>query len=239
MKPKELTGPQISILSRGYPEFQLRNVLDALNNSAQRVPVTLDASHWEWQLIDVTEKQQELMRLIAEWDKCGRNLLKFFKRNPDLQERCSEGKTYLIPTRDGVAQLAWLPVRKGQRISSQKQAALTLFTEFLVNPLSSKLAGPCKRCRGFYAKSDPRNKTYCGRECASGSTASSRTKKRRQDDHRDLLDKAELALEKLTQKGSLPKNWKKLIASEVRVGLTQKWVTRALNVGELKWPPGY
>jgi hypothetical protein len=203
------------------------------------VPVTLDASHWEWQSIDVAEKQQELMWLIAEWEKCDRNLLKFFNRNPDLQKCCSEGKTYLIPARDGIAHLAWLPVGKAQRISPQKQAALTLFTGFLVNPLSWKLAGPCKRCRRFYAKSDPRNKTYCGRKCASGSTASSRTKKRRQDEHLDLLNKARLALEKLKQKGSHPKNWKKLIANEVKAGLTQKWVTRALNVGELQWPPGY
>lgn len=239
MKPKDLEAPRISLLSRGYPEFQLRKMLDALNNSTQRVPETLDASPWEWQLIDVTEKQQELMRLITEWDKCDRNLLKFFKRNPDLQRRCSEGKTYLIPARDGVAQLAWLPVRKGPRTSPQKEAALTLFTEFLVNPFSWKLAGPCRRCRRFYPKSDPRNKTYCGRKCASGSTAYSRTKKRRQDDRRDLLDKAQLALEKLKQKGSLPKNWKKLIASQVKIGLTQKWVTRALNVGALQWPPGY
>jgi hypothetical protein len=239
MKSQDLGVPRISILSRGYPESQLRKVLDALNNSTQRVPVTLHASHWEWQSIDVTEKQQELMRLVVEWDKCDRNLLKFFKRNPDLQRRCSEGETYLIPARDGVAQLAWLPVSKGPRTSPQKEAALTLFTEFLVNPLSWKLAGPCRRCRRFYPKKDPRNKTYCGRKCASGSTAFSRTKKRRQDEHLDLLNKARLAVEKLTQKGSRPKNWKKLIASEVRVGLTQKWVTRALNVGELQWPTGY
>ena len=171
--------------------------------------------------------------------KCGRNLLKFFKRNPDLEQRCTEGKTYLIPARDGVAQLAWLPVWKGKRTSPQKDAALTLFTEFLVNPLSWKLAGPCKRCGRFYPKSDPRNKTYCGRKCASGSTATSRTRKRRQDDHRALLDKAELALEKLKQKGSHPKNWKKLIAIQVKVGLTQKWVTRAWNKNELILPDGW
>jgi hypothetical protein len=234
-----LAGRRISLLSPGYSEYQLQKVLDALNFSAERKPVALDASHWEWQSIDITERQQELQRLIVELERCGRNLLKFFKRNPDLEQRCTEGKTYLIPARDGVAQLAWLPVWKGKRTSPQKDAALTLFTEFLVNPLSWKLAGPCKRCSKFYAKSDPRNKTYCGRKCASGTTAYSRTKTRRQDDHRDLLVKAQLALEMLMQKGSLPKNWKKLIASQVKVGLTQKWVTRALNKNELILPDGW
>jgi hypothetical protein len=232
-------GPNISILNPGYSKLQLDHVIRTLNSSTERVPVPLDASNWEWRSQDITERQQELRHLIDEWERSGRNLLKLFKRNPYLEESCTEGKTYLGPTRDGVAQLAWLPVLKGRHVSPQKYGALTLFTQFLVNPLSLKLGGPCKRCDRFYIKSDPRNKAYCSRTCGKENTARASTKRRRKEEDDGKVLKAQLAIEQLMQKGPFGKDWKKRVATKMHSGVTEKWVTRALNMGKLERPPGY
>ena len=179
-------GPNISILHPGYSKLELDYVIRALNSSTERLPFPLDASNWEWRSQDVEERQQELRRLINEWEKSDRNLLTLFKRKPDLEECCMEGKTYLMPTRDGVPQLAWLPVLKGPRVSPQKIAALTLFTQFLVNPLSLKLGGPCARCDTYYVKNTPRQKVYCSRTCGKGNTAQATTRKRRKE--KEVID---------------------------------------------------
>lgn len=200
------------------------------------MPVALDRSHWEWQTVDTAEKQQELRRLIAEWNKSGPNLLKLFKENPDLQKSCTQGTTNLIPDRDGVAQLAWLPLRSGRQASPQKDAALTLFAEFLVNPLSLKLGGPCARCGLFYLKNTPRQKTYCSRRCGTGNTAMSATKRKRQAEAAVKVLRAQLALERMQLKKPIPRNWKVRIAAKADV--TEKWLTRALNQGKLSLPPG-
>ena len=120
-----------------------------LNSPAARVPHWLDDSNWEWRSTDRTEAQQELRHLIAEWQRSGPNLLKLFKKNPELQASCSEGTTQLIPNRDGVAQLAWFPHPVGSKKASQKDVALTCFIRFLVNPLAPTLGGPCERCGDF------------------------------------------------------------------------------------------
>jgi hypothetical protein len=129
--------------------------------------MALDHSRWEWQEMDVTERQKELRRLVAMWEKTNRNLDKLFKQNPDLQESCVSGKTMLIPSRDGVAQLAWLPDLRGWHSTPQKTEALRLFIGLLVNPLSRFLGGPCARCGRYFAKTDPRQKTHCSRRAAT------------------------------------------------------------------------
>jgi Amidohydrolase family len=151
-----------------------------LNSSEAKIPCKLNDSHWDWQIVDRTEMQQELRRLIAEWNRSGPNLQRLFKQDPDLQEKCTRGTTLLIPTRDGVAQLAWTPHRANHKNFSQKDAALEHFIEFLVNPLALKLGGPCERCARFYIKSTKRQKTYCSRRCGMGRTALSATQKRRE-----------------------------------------------------------
>jgi len=176
--------------------------------------------------------KQELRRLIAEWNRSGPNLLRLFKQDPDLQEKCIRGTTLLIPTRDGVAQLAWTPHRANHKNFSQKDAALEHFTEFLVNPLALKLGGPCERCGKFYIKNTTRQKTYCSRRCGMGRTALSATQKRREAGHAKKLLTAQQMIE---QYGKVRrwKGWKEWVHAESKGEITEKWLTRAVNLGKL------
>lgn len=179
--------------------------------------------------------QQELHRLIAEWNKSGPNLDKLFKQNPDLQESCTRGTTLLIPTRDGVAQLAWTPDRTGPLNSPQKEAALSCFAQFLVNPLALKLGGPCARCGKFYIKNTTRQKTYCSGRCGTARTALSATQQRRQAGYAKKLLMAQQAVEQYGKARSR-KGWKEWVLARTKGEITDKWLTRAVNLGRLAPP---
>jgi hypothetical protein len=229
------SGPQISILSPSYAKLQIQIVIDVLNSSTTRVPNLLNESRGEWQTVDRTEMQQELRRLIAEWDRSGPNLLQLFKRNPHLQESCIHGTTLLMPTRDGVAQLAWTPQRTDNKSSTQKDVALTHFIRFLVNPLALKLGGPCARCDRFYIKNTPRQKKYCSPQCGMSTTALSATRKRREAEYAMKLLKAQQLVEQYGNRRT-PKGWKEWICAKTMGGITEKWLTRAEGLKRLMPP---
>jgi len=235
-KRRNKSGPQLSILAPGYARFQLQTTVDMLNSSTARVPHWLNDSNWEWRDTDITEAQQELRRLIAEWLRSGPNLLKLFKENPELQASCTEGTTMLIPNRDGVAQLAWFPRAVGHKNASQKDAALSRFIHFLVNPLAPTLGGPCERCGRFYIKNTKRQKTYCSHQCGTANTALTATQKRRQMEYSRKLMIAQRAIEQWSKRGSSRTSWKKWVSSRSENDITQQWLTRAVNSGKLATP---
>jgi hypothetical protein len=235
-KRRKESGPQISILAPGYARFQLQTTVDMLNASNATVPHWLNDSNWEWRNTDITEAQQELRRLIAEWNRSGPNLLELFKQNPELEASCTEGTTLLIPTGDGVAQLVWLPGRSGHKNASQKDVALTRFIQFLVNPLAATLGGPCQRCGKFYVKNTTRQKTYCSRGCGTANTALAATQKRRQAGYSRKLMIAQRAIEQWNKRGSPRTSWKKWVSAHTKKGITQQWLTRAVNSGKLAAP---
>jgi len=179
--------------------------------------------------------QQDLRRLIGEWDRSGPNLYALFKKHPDLQERCSRGTTLLIPTREGVAQLAWTPSRISSGNSPQKEAALTHFIRFLVNPLATKLGGPCARCDRFYIKNTSRQKTYCSTRCGTARTALSATQQRRKKDYEKKLLWARRLIEQYGSK-RVRMGWKEWIAVKTKGVITEKWLTRAENLGKIQLP---
>lgn len=207
-----------------------------LNSPAVTVPYWLDDSNWEWRNTDSTDAQQELRRLIAEWNRSGPNLLKLFKENPELQASCSEGTTHLIPNRDGVAQLAWFPRVKGHKNRSQKDAALSCFIQFLVNPLATSLGGPCERCERFYIKNTKRQKKYCSPRCGTAVTALSATQRRRKASYSRKLMIAERAMAQWSKRNSARMPWKKWVKAHTNNEITEQWLTRAVNSGKLDAP---
>lgn len=112
--------------------------------------------------------------------------------------------------------------------------ALRLFIELLLNPDCDKLAGPCPRCGNYYICRSARNKVYCSRSCGTRTTALAATRKRRDEEHADkLLRAAEGAREWTTARTK--KEWKPWVSGR-HPDITAKFLTRAVNNGELKPP---
>jgi hypothetical protein len=237
-------GTRVSILNPGYARLQLQSVLDGLNRESENRPKVLGNSRWEWQQVDVKERQMELRRLVTRWERADRNLEKLFKQSPGLKRTCMSGTMMLIPSRDGAAQLAWSPDLRGWQSTTQKTEARKLFIGLLVNPLCLSLGGPCARCNKFFEKSNPRHKTYCGRKCGSGMTAVGSTQARRAKEKNTMLEAAKRAsIEWSGNRNRMA--WEEFVLKKVneclrnecpRDPVTVKWVTRAVNNGELIRP---
>jgi len=228
--------PSVSLLEPRTQEIRLNYVLGLLNRTTTIEPVVKNKSRWEWKEIDTTEVHQELRRLVSLWIESGPHLGLFFKRNPDLQEFCMHGRTILMPTREGLAQLGWLPHSSHHRIKTQEDRALALFTELLVNPGANQLGGPCARCNSFYVKNTKRQKVYCSRDCGSVQTAMSATQRSRRLAYNKKLAKAERRIERWMN-GRRGRPWKVSVADGVEI--TIKWLTRAVNAGKLAEPSIY
>lgn len=226
---------RVSILNPSYARLQLQSVLDGLNLESENRPHAFENTRWVWRQVDVTERQIELRRLVAMWEKANRNLEKLFKESPGLKLTCMSGTTMLIPSRDGAAQLAWSPDLRGWQSTAQKTEARKLFIGLLVNPLSLSLGGPCARCRQYFEKTNSRKTTYCGRECGKAMTAVARTKERQKQEYRDKLAPVNVAVrewEKSPKRG----DWKRVVARETKVDL--RFITQAVRRGKLIPPFG-
>ena len=246
-KRKKTAQPGTFMVSPSYAKLQMNVIKDALNSRVQRVPEPVkgqvfdlkgQAWDWEWRTRDDTERRGELRRLIGLWLDSDRNLNLLFKKQQELQRACAAGKTFLVPNRAGKAQLAWSPDLGGLHLSSQKREAWRLFAQFLINPLSDKLRGPCPRCDDYYLQNRVNNKTYCKRQCGSGKTALASTQARREKEKNTKLAAAKGAV--IEWENDPNGNWKELVAKRVsrcsRDPVTVKWVTRAVNNEELTPP---
>jgi hypothetical protein len=182
----------------------------------------------------MAERRQELSYLVATWNQCNRNLERFLKKCPDMVEHVIHGKTILVPDRSGVAQLAWLPDLRGFSASPLRREALSLFIGLVTNPLSSVLGGPCKRCGRYYPKKDPRQNTYCRRQCKTHFTAAAAMELRRERQYQKKLAPVQNAV---SEWEANPKGeWKRWVAKRAKVDL--RFVTQACTRGKLIAPFG-
>jgi hypothetical protein len=238
-KRQQIAGPFTSILSLADAALQMNTCLDALNKEEARVPVAVKGGDWdwEWRTVNVVERKQEIRQLVGLWQESCRDLNALFKKYPELQKACTTGKAFLIPDRDGKAQLAWSPTIGEVQLSPQKREALVHFIRFLVNPLSSKLQGPCARCESYYLQKRVNNKTYCRSQCGSGKTALASTQARREKAHKAKLEIARMAVLQWKPKHG---DWKEFVVTKVNASLrdhiSTKWVTRVMNNGKLEQP---
>lgn len=139
------------------------------------------------------------------------------------------GRAHLVlqPSPQALADFAAIEVRP-------ERFAAMLFNVWTLNPEQDKLAGPCARCGRYYLKRRASQKVYCSRRCGNVATAVARTRKRLADEHADKLRRAAAVAQKwITARTNL--DWKHWVAQRER-DITPKFLTRAVNKGELKPP---
>jgi hypothetical protein len=194
------------------------------------------------------EKQPELRlaltRLIKSWQASGPNLKKMmhadFAQWGDVQE---SWKATWLPTPTGRAHLLLFPdlpaghMEKGQDGTyrpTPQGGALLLFYSLTLNPEWDKLGGPCERCTRYYVMNTVRHKKYCSRRCSSFATAIASTRKRLDEEHADKLRRAKAAAQ-MWSENRTSLDWKQWV-SRKEPDITPKWLTRAVNKGELGVP---
>lgn len=190
------------------------------------------------------EQQLALSRLVITWQESGPNLINMIFSDSallrDLQGSC---RAQWVPTSTGGAHLALFPAlsedkkekgRDGTYRATPEGVALVLFYGLTLNPEWDKLGGPCARCARYYIKKTARQKKYCTRQCGSLATATASTRKRLDEEHADKLRRAVAAARNWpATRASL--NWKQWV-SRSEPDITSKWLTRAVNRGELRSP---
>jgi hypothetical protein len=174
-------------------------------------------------------RQQELRRLVSNWQASGPNLRKFFAQNPALKQWSMQGHMTLWPSDTGRGHLEW----SSQSARSQKEEALQQFMELISNPRWHLLGGPCRECGMFYVKNTKRQKVYCSRACGSKATAKITQRATRASESAVKLATAQKEIDKIFAKGA-GCDWKRLVSK--RTGYTLRWITRSANKKLLRAP---
>jgi hypothetical protein len=112
--------------------------------------------------------------------------------------------------------------------------ALWDFLDLARSPMRSAI-GRCQRCERYYLNWwGHANKVYCSRQCTTRDWAERSTEKRRKQERQRKIDKANRWLGRFAHLENPPSDWKAWLAE--RSGLTQKWITRGVNRGDIHPP---
>lgn len=123
-------------------------------------------------------------------------------------------------------------------------AASARIATLITSPFYNRI-GRCARCGKFYlAESDRADRKYCSQRCASFDTAVKATKERRKQNREAKLRRVQQQIrrfEELTaqvrkQIADTKGGWQLWVAEQTGPDVTQRFVTRALNKGELTPP---
>jgi hypothetical protein len=197
--------------------------------------------------------QDEFVRtlrdLVEKWHDSGWNLAQCFRSNPSMQssiERLLRRQPLaLLPSSDPGPSVLVNPfapttpftVRRNRRgksdhMANAREDARTLFIRLAQHPGCSRL-GKCVRCgRYFYGRSGQK---CCPRprRCGSYLAAIRATKANWRQARKTLIDMAQQEVARWETEG-VRTPWKTWVAR--RVKKTEKWITRAINRGELTPP---
>jgi hypothetical protein len=179
----------------------------------------------------------ELRRLITLWQRSGPNLKAMVYADHSLWNDLTKAFRVLwLPSRTGRSYLQLMP--KGDSLDPNSTARFE-FLSLTLNPDCDKLGGPCPRCEKYFIRKTARLSVYCSPRCASQDSAIKRTNEVREERHKDKLALAEKARDRwkeLLRKGRTKKDWKEWIAAS-NPEITVRFLTRAVNKGELVAPP--
>lgn len=188
----------------------------------------------------------ELSRLVSAWNSAGRNLARMLQIHSELHPYMFPNPLQGFVRVDGSGLVMIIsprsPIGDYRGVSPDDQAidqARLVFMELLLNPQRERLSEkPCARCGRYYLKKTARQKVYCSRACSRDGTAAYATKKRLAAE-RQL--KLQVAAEEVRNWAAARtkedwKHWVCQTAAGRRVELTPKFLTRAVNKGELTEP---
>jgi hypothetical protein len=148
----------------------------------------------------------------------------------EIEKRC---RGYLGPSGTGADSFVVYVGQKGQPWAAW-DFAVQQFVWLITSPERHKLAGPCARCGNYYIKKRASQKVYCSRTCGNAATAVARTRERWDRARGKRLKQAQKAMQKWSalKTTELFQAW----AERHCKGLTKKFLTRAINNGELPEP---
>ena len=191
----------------------------------------------------------KLLELINAWKDSGPNLQKMWASDPTLQRTWQAAiRVTYCPSESGRAdlRLELQPVddygamlkryyhrrdpEEAQKLMRAELEDYRLFVSLTLQPRWEDLAGPCDRCHKYFVKKRTTQKVYCSRRCGNAATARIRTTEQRRQEHKKRLERARKAGKLWKPKVGI--DWKLFVSG--KTGLSSKWLTRAINRGELR-----
>jgi hypothetical protein len=181
---------------------------------------------------------EELRTLLDSWMESGNDYGKWKDRHPKL---FSQLENTVNSTYYSLQELNGEPItaRSYVLVDEPERSFCTydlhwLFLNLLRNPLRNDIA-KCDRCgKWFLNCSGHRNKRFCRRRCAVLDAVTRSVKQRRKRERLAKLKRAQVTIRDWTHgRGA---DWKQWVSA--RTGLSEKFLTRALNRGELESPAG-
>lgn len=189
-------------------------------------------------------RRSEMRRLVQAWENSGRDVRKLLKTNGELGPYLygKQGPTWravAIPSGSGL-EISIMPEGPNDKPLTARELVIDearlVFLRLLTHPAREKLSSnPCARCDRYYQKRTARNKVYCSRKCSKDGTAAFATKKRLEEEHAAKISRAKAAIQGwITAHTKL--DWKEFVARK-QPDITPKFLTRAVNKGEITAPP--
>ena len=214
----------------------------------------LDDSGWMQSfLIALNDKhplrRSETRRLTKRWQDTGRDVAKMLRVNPELKPYFFDSlgrpicRAMLIPSGSGLRAIVIAdgPNNILGREELMKDEARLMFVHFLlIDPtLREKLSEqPCPRCDDYFCKNTSRQTVYCSQKCGKVGTAAFATKERLKSEHSEKLRVAAEQAQRWTTTRT-KYDWKLWVSKQPagrKFGITPKFLTRAINKGELIAP---
>lgn len=190
----------------------------------------------------------ELKRLVEAWNNSGRNLARMLESHSELypyiyhDNGTSPFQGILVVDGSGLAIGISALIGVNRWVLPEHRSidlARQMFIELLINPQRELLSDkPCARCGRYYCKKTARQKVYCSRKCGKDGTAAYATKKRLRAERQNKLLVAAGEAQKWTS-ARTKEDWKRWVSKQAagrHEGLTPKFLTRAVNKGELTEP---
>ena len=181
-----------------------------------------------------------LSGLVENWRESNWNLAACFQKYPKMKAQIEgflrRDPLAILPAFQGASLVVRatqaFPRGKDKPIARARREATTLFIELVQHPDHERL-GKCLRCRCFFFGRKGQKCCPRPRRCGSIMAAIEATKRSWQANRQRRLEQAR-ALYVEWQRLKPRMSWKLWVAD--RIGVSSKWVTRAVNSGELAPP---